>query len=104
MDFCEMVYAITRSWPGDERYGLTSQTRRAAVSVCANIAEGQGRGNDKEFDYFLRISHGSLREVQTLLELSVRFKYSTDEQFTAANAAAEEIAKAINAFRSRMLS
>ena len=102
MDYCETVYAVTRTWPADERYGPTSQTRRAAVSICANIAEGQGRGTDKEFNYFLRIAYGSLREVETLLELSLRFKYSTEEQVSAANTTAEEIGKALNALRSRL--
>ena len=104
MDFCEMVYAITRPWPTDERYGLTSQTRRAAVSISANIAEGQGRGNDKEFAYFLGIAHGSLREVETLIELSVRFKYSTDEQLHAVKTMADTISKGIQGLRSRIRS
>lgn len=65
MDLVEAVYRLTRSFPKEEQYGLTIQMKRAAVSVPSNIAEGQGRGNGKEFSYFLRISYGSLREIET---------------------------------------
>ncbi len=61
------VYRVSRNWPADERFGLTSQTRRAVVSIPANIAEGQGRNNPKEFAQFLGIAHGSLCETETLL-------------------------------------
>jgi len=64
------VYAMTSSWPADERYGLTSQTRRAAVSVAANIAEGLGRGTPGDFERFLRIAAGSAAELQVLMELA----------------------------------
>ena len=61
---------MTSSWPTDERYGLTSQTRRAAVSVAANIAEGLGRGTPGDFERFLRIAAGSAAELYVLLELA----------------------------------
>ncbi len=59
------IYEATRAWPNEETYGLTSQIRRAAVSVAANIAEGQGRNGDREFLHHLSIANGSLREVDT---------------------------------------
>lgn len=75
MDLVESVYRVTRDWPKDELYGLTNQVRRASVSVPANIAEGQGRGTDKEFLRYLAIAHGSLREAETHLRIAGRLHY-----------------------------
>ncbi|MEL7504895.1 MAG: four helix bundle protein [Cyanobacteria bacterium J06554_6] len=72
MDLAERCYRLTKNFPKDERYGLTSQIRRAAVSVPANIAEGYGREYRAEFIQFLRISQGSLKELETHLLLSAR--------------------------------
>ncbi|HEX4148238.1 MAG TPA: four helix bundle protein, partial [Pirellulales bacterium] len=65
MDLVVMVYQLTREFPTEERYGLSQQLQRAAVSVASNIAEGQGRESIREFANFLSIAHGSLREVET---------------------------------------
>jgi four helix bundle protein len=65
------VYRQTRSFPASERFGLTAQLRRAAVSVAANIAEGAGKKNDREFGRYLRIARGSLHELECELLLSV---------------------------------
>jgi four helix bundle protein len=75
MDLVEGVYSVTRQWPRDETYGLTNQVRRAVVSVPANIAEGQGRRNPREFARFLRIATGSLFEVETHLLIAQRLHY-----------------------------
>jgi four helix bundle protein len=75
MDLVEGVYRVSKEFPREEVYGLTSQVRRAAVSVPSNIAEGEGRGADKEFAQFLRIAHGSLREVETQLMIAERLDY-----------------------------
>ena len=58
------VYAVTKSFPPEELYGLTSQIRRAALSIPTNIAEGSGRGGDKEFARFCQISYGSVNELE----------------------------------------
>jgi len=75
MDLVESVYRMTKDWPGEERFGLTSQVRRASVSVSANIAEGQGRTTTGEFLNHLSIAHGSLREVKTHLLIAQRLHY-----------------------------
>jgi four helix bundle protein len=72
MTLAEMCYRHTRDFPRDELYGLTSQIRRAAVSVAANIAEGYGRENTGSYLQFLRIAQGSCKELETHLILAER--------------------------------
>jgi four helix bundle protein len=74
----DALYDVTASFPADERFGLTSQIRRAAVSVPANIAEGFARSGTKELLHFLSISIGSLSELDTLIEISNRRGLLTD--------------------------
>ena len=75
MDFVERVYALTSTFPKEEIYGMTSQMRRAAVSIPSNIAEGAARGTTKELLHFLRIADGSLSELDTQIELAKRLGY-----------------------------
>src|ERR1044071_833671 len=77
MSVAEHVYRLTAGFPKDEVYGMTSQTRRAAVSIAANIAEGHGRENSGSFVQFLRMSQGSLKELETHLLLAERVKLVT---------------------------
>ena len=79
MDLAMAIYEATDGFPDRERYGLTSQVRRAAVSVPSNIAEGQAYGLMRSCLHYLRIALGSLGEVDTQLEIARRRKYITDE-------------------------
>jgi four helix bundle protein len=75
MELVESVYRATQSFPKQEIYGLTSQLRRAAVSIPANIAEGQSREHIKEYLNFLSIAQGSVGELETELEIAGRLGY-----------------------------
>lgn len=80
MNLAELTYRLTRTFPKEEVFGLTSQIRRAASSVQANIAEGWGRQGRREFQQFLRIAQGSLRELETHLLLALRVDLCTTKQ------------------------
>jgi four helix bundle protein len=84
MELAEEVYRITESFPKHELYGLTSQLRRAAVSVASNIAEGKGRQTDRDFVNFLYHARGSLLEVETQVLLARRLRYLGEENEEAA--------------------
>jgi four helix bundle protein len=80
MDLVTATYRATAGFPKDELFGLTSQLRRAAVSIPSNIAEGQGRLSEKEFRYFLGQARGSLMEVETQLHIAENLGYLEREQ------------------------
>ncbi len=78
-DLTVAIYEHTRDFPSEERYGLTSQLRRAAYSAPANIAEGSARASQRDYLHFLYIARGSLSESQYFLHLAHRLKYLSDE-------------------------
>jgi len=80
MDVAEMLYALVRKLPKEELYSLGDKMRRSAVSVPSNIAEGNGRKNDGENVHFLKYALGSLFELETQLQLSVRVGYFTQQE------------------------
>ncbi len=80
MDLVTAIYRTTANFPKDEQYGMSSQLRRAAVSVPANIAEGFARNGSKELLHFLGIAAGSLSELDTLVELAARLGYLTETE------------------------
>ncbi|MBI4352953.1 MAG: four helix bundle protein [Candidatus Omnitrophica bacterium] len=91
MDLVREVYKASQSFPKEERYGLTSQLRRAAISIPLNIAEGKGRYHKKEYVQFLYTARGSIYEVMTLLYLSKDLLYLTQPQAEALLNACTEI-------------
>ena len=75
MQLVREVYALTKSFPTDERYALTDQLRRAVVSIPSNIAEGSGRSSNADYGHFLAIARGSLYETMTQLQVAVDLGY-----------------------------
>jgi four helix bundle protein len=96
MDLVEMVYRNSDNWPKAEHYGLINQVRRAAVSVPANIAEGQGRSSTKEYLHHLSIARGSLLEVETHLLIAQRLGYLSNESADNVLAQAAEVSRLIS--------
>ncbi len=97
MMLAELCYRLTRKFPKDELFGLTSQIRRAASSVAANIAEGHGRENTGSFIQFLRISQGSLKELETHLMLSSRVELAAKSEIEALTGKCESLGKMLRA-------
>jgi len=93
MTLVVLVYRVTRAFPREEIYGLTSQLRRAAVSIPSNIAEGQARQSTAEFRNFLSIARGSLAEVETQLLIAKRLNYLEAEQLTSVLEIHQEVSK-----------
>ena len=93
VDWVAAVYAATQGWPSDERYGLTSQVRRAAVSVPSNIAEGCARRSTADFVRFLLIARGSLAEVETQLIIAERLGYVGGNALASLHDSVDEISR-----------
>lgn len=93
MDLSVAIYNLTRPWPKDELYGLTSQARRAAVSICANIAEGYGHETRPSYIQFLRIAQGSLKELETHLIIAQRIELSESGKIDDLLAQCESVGK-----------
>ena len=102
LDWIEAVYRCSNAWPSDERFGLTSQVRRAAVSVAANIAEGAGRRGTREFIQFVSVARGSLAEVETHLLIAARLGYVTSDQLTPVLADLERISRMLAMLSTRL--
>src|ERR1017187_7464624 len=101
MDLTEQVYRVTSDFPRQETYGLTSQMRRAAVSVPSNIAEGKGHRSDPEFVRFLFHARGSLLELQTQILIARRLNYLTEERAGELCGHAAGIGRGLNALINR---
>lgn len=98
----KMVYRLSAAFPPDERFGLVSQMRRAAVSVPSNIAEGQARRGKREFAQFLSHAEGSLAELDTQLVLAVELAYCSHAQAGPLQSAIVELQKMISGLRQKL--
>jgi four helix bundle protein len=87
------LYDLSANWPAAEQFGMTGQARRAAVSVAANIAEGQGRTSRNEFRHHLSIAYGSLCELEPIVHLARRRSYCDEAAEHAVQASAGEVAR-----------
>jgi four helix bundle protein len=96
MELVTDVYRATRCFPKEKIYGLTSQLRRAAVSIPSNIAEGQGRKGNGEFKHFLRLSLGSLMELETQIMISANLGFLDSPSATALLRGAGELGRITN--------
>jgi four helix bundle protein len=96
MDLVTAIYCAAAGFPKEEQFGLTSQVRRAAVSIPSNIAEGQGRLSEKEFRYFLGQSRGSLMEVETQLQIAQNLGYLESAKTNALLQACAEVGRILN--------
>jgi four helix bundle protein len=96
IDFADLVYKHTRSFPADERFGLTNQMRRAAVSISSNIAEGTSRMSQTDFGRFIEIATGSVFEVVSQAFVGRRQGFLNEEHFHAMYSAAGEIGRMLS--------
>ena len=95
----KLIDHATASFPDNEKYGLTSQINRSAVSIPSNIAEGAGRNHDKEFIQFLGIALGSAFELETQIILANTFDFITEEKYSEISEQLIKVQKMINGFR-----
>jgi len=98
MDLVSEIYKVTTNFPPDERFGLTTQLRRSAVSIPSNIAEGFGRGSNPQLANFERISLGSLYELRTELEIASRTGIAKREELVTAVNLSVELSRMLDGF------
>ena len=104
MDLVTLVYQLTEKFPSDERFGLTSQMRRAVVSIPSNIAEGRRRGTSREYRQFLQIAYGSGGELETQLEIGLRLTFLKENDYQKADNLLREVMKMLNSLMMKVSS
>lgn len=97
MAAAKLIYEITSHFPEEEKFGLVSQIRRAAISIPCNIAEGAARQGKKEFKYFLSMAQGSLSELDTQLEIALSLQFISEEKYDKISALLLRIDKMLSA-------
>ena len=104
IDFAALVYNETRAFPTEERFGLTNQLRRAAISISSNIAEGSSRSSRNDFARFVEIATGSVFEVVSQGFIARRQNFLDEDQFRKIYADAEELSRMLSGLRKSLLS
>ncbi len=95
IELTKVIFQVTRSFPAEERYGLTSQIIRSAISIPSNIAEGCGRISNKDFKHFLTIALGSSFELETQIIIAKEFNYVSEDELNGISSQIIEIQKMI---------
>ncbi len=101
-DLTLKIYAVSKKFPKEEMFGLTSQIRRASVSIPSNIAEGSARAGTKEFIQFLRVAYGSGAELETQLLLCKDLNLINEGEYTTINSLLTEVMKILNALMAKL--
>lgn len=102
VEYAEFIYKVTQTFPVEERYGITSQLRRSAVSISSNIAEGSSRSSDADLARFIEIAYGSLLESVSEIEIARRQGFLNGKTFEAVYKNAEVLAKMLSGFRRKV--
>ena len=103
IEFADLIYDATRTFPVDERFGLTSQMRRAAVSISSNVAEGSSRLSDLDFARFIEISYGSLMEVVSQAHIAKKSELLAESTFVLLYQRSERLARMLSGLRASLL-
>jgi len=104
IDFADLIYNETRAFPAEERFGLTNQLRRAAISISANVTEGSSRSSRNDFARFVEIATGSVFEVVSQGFIARRQNFLGEDQFRKIYADAEELSRMLSGLRKSLLS
>ena len=102
-NFRNLIYALVKTFPVEEKYALGDQMRRAVVSVTSNIAEGSGRQSLKDQAHFLELSYGSLMEVMSQIDLALDLNFIDNENYDRLELLIEEEAKIVSGYRASLL-
>ena len=97
------VYELLKKFPKEEQYALCDQLRRSAISVPSNVAEGLGRGSEKEQVHFIEIAYGSLMEVETQLDIAFELKYISEEELETMMTLIDREARLLSGLRARRI-
>ncbi|PYK12332.1 MAG: four helix bundle protein [Verrucomicrobia bacterium] len=103
IEFADLVYNRTRGFPAEERFGLSNQMRRAAISISSNIAEGTSRMSEADFARFIEIATGSVFEVVSQSFIGRRQDFLTDENFRVIYSSADEIGRMLSGLRKSLV-